>query len=796
MPIEFTDQLVGRFQKPLIPEGEAAGVVTDVTLSGETLTVTKRSSTDKTATTSEDHSLPAGQGGLTAQQRATLTAIGKIGRDAADAADGGIVAVQTGAVNISIANTHTYTAEGEVGAFALSTQTANPRIMVGIKNKLVDDRGLFTVLYNGNQLTPDMAQDVWTTVGGNRVGTAANYSWYQILLSGVTVNAGAVTLQYETQIPSGLIPDEAVEGVVEGFAIIGTTDRAPASRLPNASASAAGIISAAFYERIAAAVQNDNPTDSALTHTQIEDADAVLLRDSSVTTGNEIAEIAFSELDERWYPQTAARTEVLDEYFDSEGWQAFAQGEIAITRVGNPPENQLFTTPGFVTTPGVPLGYDYTSAIVDVSPRPDDNRVLYMRVPIAVVDSGAVRLNLDLDGEAGSVPQTVQLDADQVTPPRRFREVDRNATHVVYGLQFTSIAQDAQLQMQQYDPAELNLDRISVQNIVDEVNASQRLGTTTLGDGSGVGLFVSALNGVSRTPLTLFSPTFDGDDAANQHGLAIGRVTLHLHSRSSTSIGFGAGHDTTHRFGGYVSYRDMAQSSVFNAAAAVTGPGLAGGVALDSEDFNDASTVSGAVTVYLARNAANQWGYYIEYATRSGYVGSGNFNISSDLDLFYEHSGASVSPTPAARTVETLVDWTRTAAGDHSITDALTEFPAAFAFSRALTSADDDKELHIRFAVTQASVTAAQAHVTWSFKDDIPVSEWRALASAADNAHANTYTSWSAGGAYVQRRQQLAEVSADEGRERADSDGDGGRRERVHARSAFLGDFGIAFAGG
>ena len=197
---------------------------------------------------------------------------------------------------------------------------------------------------------------------------------------------------------------------------------------------------------------------------------------------------------------------------------------------------------------------------------------------------------------------------------------------------------------EEHDPLELDLDLLSVQNIIDEVHNTQRLGTTTLGDGPGVGLYIPSLTGGARSTFTLFSPTFDADDAANQHGIAIGRVLLTLSGRSSESTGFNLEHDRAYRFGGYVSYHDMQNSSVFNSAAALTTAGAAGGVALDSRDYYDATTLAGTVTVYLAKNAANQWGYYYEYIPRSGYSGSGHTNVASNLDLFYEHSGASISP--------------------------------------------------------------------------------------------------------------------------------------------------------
>ena len=286
----------------------------------------------------------------------------------------------------------------------------------------------------------------------------------------------------------------------------------------------------------------------------------------------------------------------------------------------------------------------YSSTVSDISPARVNHWVTF-RVREADVGADNIRVNFDTGGTAFSNPASVKLNDP---PSNNFREVDRWTTGGVTWVAFSVLMQNvpvgARFGGQEFDKFELDLSRVDPSNIIEEFHATERLGTTTLGDGPGVGTFFSSLNGVHRSTFTLFSPTFDLDTAANQHGLVIGRVTLTLSGRSSTSTGFTDGHDTVHRFGGFVSYRDVvAASALFNASAARTSGGLAGGVALDSVDYYDATTPAGDVTVYIARNANNELGYYYEYAPRTGYTGTGHTNVASDLDLFYEHSGVGAS---------------------------------------------------------------------------------------------------------------------------------------------------------
>ena len=75
----------------------------------------------------------------------------------------------------------------------------------------------------------------------------------------------------------------------------------PASRLPQASGSASGIINAAEYAKINSAIDGaDLHNTPALFNSSLQSEDAVLLDDASVTSGSELKEISIAELDKRW----------------------------------------------------------------------------------------------------------------------------------------------------------------------------------------------------------------------------------------------------------------------------------------------------------------------------------------------------------------------------------------------------------------------------------------------------------------------------------------------------------------
>ena len=104
-----------------------------------------------------------------------------------------------------------------------------------------------------------------------------------------------------------LVTISIVDRDVEGWARESTTDRVPADRLPEASASAAGIVSAADYQRIYDSVDASHLADvNKLTNAQLEDRDDLLVQDASAS-GNTLRELPISEADSRWQPATWAK---------------------------------------------------------------------------------------------------------------------------------------------------------------------------------------------------------------------------------------------------------------------------------------------------------------------------------------------------------------------------------------------------------------------------------------------------------------------------------------------------------
>ena len=423
--------------------------------------------------------------------------------------------------------------------------------------------------------------------------------------------------------------------------------------------------------------------------------------------------------------------------FDGDAWEDTTDIEFAVTTAGGKDLNFTQGRPATNTA----RTYHYSSATLnDVSPA-RVNRWLTFRVSEANVDDGSLRANYDLGGTAGAQPPYTVLDQVQ---DNNFVEVDRwtdseGNDWVAYSQFMQNLAEATKVGGQRFDKFEIDLDRVDIANILQRAHATDRLGSTTLIDGVGAGAFVSSLDGNHRSLFTLFSPTFDLDTAQNQHGEIIGEAVLSLHQLSSQSVGFGTEHDKTHRFDGFVFASRVRSSTVYSATAL-------NGVAIDSIDIYDASTHAGTITLYLARNSNNELGYYYAYQTRTGYVGSGNFNVASNLAFAFEHTDAA----PAQVGPEMLLNWRRSATGDYRAQDWLTEVPAALAFTRALTGDDDGKVMEIQTAWSGGS--AAQTNLVWSFADFVDVSKWRAITGYADGNQANDagtlegqYTAWALG---------------------------------------------------
>ena len=730
MPTRFNDDLESAGPYPLVGADQLGEVVTDVTLAGGVLTVHKKDANVKATTNTTPLSLPSAEGGLTNEQQATLAALDSVNTDDLGDTDGGILAVQTSETNLSIANTYSYTAEGGIRGYNLSAQTSDPWVMVAVSNAKASETSRLFVKHSGSQLTPDLA-DGWSELTGSKVGSAAAYRFYHRQFTGYTWDAGEVVLEETGQIDDRLIPRSVIDDVTEDYALRGKSNRLPIERLTQ------NIPESQLAPGVRTKLNREVGLGQSAVDARIQAAKANLaplmvgwLRGATYEPGG--AQIGNSP---RWAASNhrhplATKQASFWNAVEGEGWRATTKIQFAVTTAGGTALRFDSAKPAA----NVARTFHYTtSAPDDVSPR-QVNVWVSFRVAEENADRNSLRVNDDVGGGDDPNPKYIVLGQDQTN---NFEETDRwtdasGDSWVSYSYLAQNLPVGATLGGEEHDPLELDLELLSVQNIIDEVHNTERLGVTKLADGPGAGLFIASLTGGARSTFTLFSPTFDADDAANQNGLTIGRLKLTLSGRSSTSTGFGSGWDRTHRFGGWVSYRDMQASSAFNSSAALTTAGAAGGVALDSEDYYDGSEVSGYMTCYIAKNAQNQWGYYYEYIPRSGYSGTGHTNVASDLSLFYEHSGASVAPTTARQAPVTLVD---VSMQEDYVANRFKELPVAFAFNPALTSADDDKYLVIEFAVsvtpddgTGWDITRPLSTPLW-----VLVSDWRAAAAKADS---------------------------------------------------------------
>ena len=684
-------------------------------------------------------------------------ALSSVGTDDLSGTDGGVLAVQTSEVNLSIANGYSYTGEGGFSAYNLAAQTADPWVLVGISAGKESEIARIAVRHGGadGDLTPDLA-DGWNDIGKGTVGTARNYRFYRRQFTGYTWDAGAVTLEETGQIDDRFIPRSVIDDEVEDYALRGRTERVDLDRLPEASTSQGGVITAAQYNRIAAAIQNDDLDATLLTASQIEGGDAVLLRDGSVTTGNELAEITFTELDKRWYGQTAARSEVLDEYFTSEGWQNSTTGQILTLN------NEVRTTAGASSGDILSLALlrsgDYSATPDDVSPRETD-RWIYWKAPIAADGSGAWRVQLDLDGEAGSDPQQIVFDE---TLDANFVRVGTSAdgTEVFYRRRVANLPVGATLRIQQYDHAALNRERVDVNDIFPDPTGRRDGDILTLTDAeantrgwrsprhAGGGLRLLLDNSAGGRQIAVGSSDYEGTtvaptpdfDMTDETGVLFFDVRWVISGRNDDTINFVRGISSGNT--GDAIYEREYQAEVhvprILAQSAYIRGGAREGLRLPSTQvtIHSGSADIGVVEAWVAKEADTD--NLVCYWYYDGLNGSAlSYTLTAYWTVSYLPLGGAAAGGGAARTAPvTLVDATMDEDFDNA--NRFQELPVGFAFSRALAAADDDKYLVMEFAYDSGPVPNGETAATLTTEPMstplwVKVSDWRALTAKADS---------------------------------------------------------------
>ena len=125
--------------------------------------------------------------------------------------------------------------------------------------------------------------------------------------------------------------------------------------------------------------------------------------------------------------------------------------------------------------------------------------------------------------------------------------------------------------------------------------------------GTGVGQSITSSGQTRRQPFQRFSPIFDLDDADKQAGVLTVEAVLHFATRSDNSIGFGAGNDQTATIAGFTFAQTVRGSTAYSATAN-------NGDLIGTLDVNKGATKLGEYSLYLAKDADNELGYWLLYA--------------------------------------------------------------------------------------------------------------------------------------------------------------------------------------
>ena len=215
-------------------------------------------------------------------------------------------------------------------------------------------------------------------------------------------------------------------------------------------------------------------------------------------------------------------------------------------------------------------------------------------------------------------------------------------------------------------------------------------GIDVLHRGPGIGLSIASANSDATGQLQLVSPTFDLDDADKQHGELILEARFNMTNRSSNLISFDEGSTsqdtaiTMTRVADLTFASDVRNSTTF----LFSQPG--NGVVTGSADVFKSGNKLGDITLYLAKNASNQLGFYLHW---DGDAGSDSFALNLELDIVF-------SPTDVpSGTAAPVVLW------DVTNTGTLPQygFITLPSISRALTAADDNRTVRFEIAATSTN---------------------------------------------------------------------------------------------
>lgn len=189
------------------------------------------------------------------------------------------------------------------------------------------------------------------------------------------------------------------------------------------------------------------------------------------------------------------------------------------------------------------------------------------------------------------------------------------------------------------------------------------IGRHVLLDGPAVGVSPSNLNNAARSAggLNLFTPLFDLDneDTATGTFLVEGTFTL---TQGSAGVSFTDSATSVEVAGIAVASRLLRNDNLYSSTAAR-------GIEVGGTTLDNGGAAQGTIKVYLARNALNQVGYYVDYVNTGGSAG-GNANVSLDLTVVFTANDRGQPETNLIPATVAFTSWTQPGIGQSNLVDS------------------------------------------------------------------------------------------------------------------------------
>ena len=415
--------------------------------------------------------------------------------------------------------------------------------------------------------------------------------------------------------------------------------------LPKVSGTESGILAPAEYARIHAAIDAEHLHDTPqVDNAHIEGTDAILFDDASVSTGSQLREIPFSELDMRWGAKDKEAAEwaregkaVPEEKFTDHQQAVFDMVAGDDHWADSTTITVSFPVAAAAATSANIAGQLYVAS-QEVSPR-QVNAICAIKVPDAEVPQLADklrRLSVAAAGGGFSAPVNGVDWGNAVTSDGGFTYYAVTVPDAPVG----AIVKAEDLTELQLRPSYIDTDqwRRTLLGHLGITFAEQYPGvspTTTTQD---------------QTPATaeLLSPVFDLDEAANQRGEFHISVELTMSGQHS-SVSFArdqpnpTAEDRKLTFSKIIFASDLLEEDAW---AYSSGAGTRdNGIVIGRRNVFAASTRQGRYVLLLIRDSNNQVGLYRHW---EGVAGSSGLRISAEVRVTFTPADTAI-PEAAAR---------------------------------------------------------------------------------------------------------------------------------------------------